>query len=81
MKQIIGRLRRGERIEGRVEEIQAHGELLVNFQGDLLRVSNESHLNLKPGEVVQLEVTATAPLRFQVIFHGRSKLGRLNQSI
>ena len=60
-------LRRGERIWAVIEDILEQQEVIVNFGGDLLRVGNESHRILRPGQRVLLQVTDTAPFRFRLM--------------
>ena len=57
----------GQRIWAKVEEIQAHKEILINHEGDLIRVLNLADQVLKPGDLVCLEVEALRPLKFRIV--------------
>ena len=56
----------GQLIWATVEELQMGNDLLVNYQGDLLRVHNQSHAEFRAGQRVRLEVMATVPLEFRL---------------
>lgn len=56
----------GEEVRGKVTEQLAGGELIISFEGDLLRVANESRKAFKVGEFVVLEVMALSPIRFKL---------------
>jgi hypothetical protein len=55
----------GQIIWATIEEIQSVRELLVNYQGDLLRVQNLTSGEFRLGQRIRLEVVATVPLEFR----------------
>lgn len=67
MKSSLRDLIRGDVIQGRVEEILPRRDLIISFQGTLLRVNNETQRDLKPGANVTLVVQAVQPLRFRLL--------------
>lgn len=74
MKFILNRLALGDRLWGKVEEILPGNELLMNFDGDLIRVQNEAGRPWKRGDRVEVIVRALEPLRFQLNPHTKSLL-------
>ena len=79
MKFVLRELRVGDTLEGRIIELLAGDELLINFDGDLLRVANETRKPFKLGARVTLIVRAIQPLKFQLM-PGR-RAGHLDLSI
>jgi hypothetical protein len=75
MKFVVGDLKLGDTLTGRIEELLPGNELLLNFSGDLLRVHNETKRPLQVGEAVAVVVKAIDPLRFQLM-PDRSELRR-----
>ncbi len=60
-------LKLGQKVWATVEEVLVQNEIIVNFQGELLRVSNQTFRSLRPGQRIQLAVTTVAPLGFQLM--------------
>jgi hypothetical protein len=67
MKQTLPHLKIDEKVWATIEETQANNELLVNFHGDLVRVTNASGRKFRPGQRIQLKVTSLDPLGFQLL--------------
>lgn len=55
-----------QKVRAKVSEVQRDRSLIVSFSGSLLRVENQSNVNFKEGDVVELIVVATKPLRFRL---------------
>ena len=53
-------------VRAKVTEVQRDGSLIVSFSGSLLRVENQSKVSFKMGEIVELIVIATKPLKFRL---------------
>lgn len=66
MKRIVPHLKLEQKVWALVEEIIST-DLIVNFQGDLIRVGNQSGRRFRPGQRIQLKVTAISPLNFQLL--------------
>ena len=75
MKFTIPNLKLGETIKGIVDDVLPGNELLINFNGDLIRVSNETRKPVKRGQLIELIVTAVSPLQFRLASHPK-KAGR-----
>ena len=67
MKFTINRLKPGEVVSAEVVETVSNGELIVNFNGDLIRVANESQRKFAPKQSLQLRVMTVSPLSFQLV--------------
>ena len=67
MKFTIPKFQIGQRVAARVEDIVSTEAIIVNFAGDLLRVSNKTGRKFKLGEAIQLEVRQLKPLQFQLV--------------
>lgn len=67
MKFVLGRLKVGEVVGAEVVEVVSPGQLIVSFAGDLIRVANQSFIDLKPGQRVTLRVQTLRPLSFQLM--------------
>lgn len=81
MKQVIGSLKAGDRIIGRVAEVIDATSIIISFGGDLIRVHNESRRSFKAGDEVDCYVTGVKPLAFR-LFQGSSRtLGRFDVSV
>ena len=61
------KLKVGERIFVRVEEVAFDASLIVDFAGVLFRVVNQTSRKFKPGDRVFLKVSAEGPLEFQIV--------------
>ncbi len=60
-------LKTGQKVWATVEDVLVGEELIVNYHGDLLRVANQSQRRFRPGQRIQLNVTSTTPLQFQLL--------------
>ncbi len=67
MKFVLPQLKVDQRIWALVEEVVQQQELIVSFQGDLVRVSNQSERRFRPGQRIQLVVASTNPLGFKLM--------------
>ena len=73
MKNTIYKLRVGDQIWAQVVEHISASEFIVSFQGDLVRVRNESLCSLKPDEKILVRVMSLAPLSVQNVQPGDTK--------
>lgn len=67
MKQTLPQLALQQKVWALIEEVLDNEDLIVSFQGDLIRVQNQSGKKFRPGQRIQLKVTALEPLGFQLI--------------
>lgn len=67
MKFVVNNFKLGQEVTAQVEELLPDDHLIVNFKGDLMRVSNLSQMIVEVGESVRLKVTAVNPLAFQLL--------------
>jgi hypothetical protein len=63
----------GQRVQGRVTEQLPSGELIISFEGDLLRVSNESRHKFTAGDLVDLQVASQNPVTLKLATKLRSR--------
>lgn len=75
MKQTISSLSIGQKVWATVEELLEPNELIVNFDGDLLRVANRATRRFRPGQRIQLHVESTQPLNFKLVEPRRLTFG------
>lgn len=75
MKLRISALKIGQKVWATCEEVRSNSEILVNFEGDLLRVQNLSGRTLRVGQRLQLLVESTAPLQFRLVEARRLRFG------
>lgn len=66
MKKIVPHLKMNQLVWALVEELISD-DLIVNFQGDLIRVANQSGRRFRPGQRIQLKVVAIEPLGFKLL--------------
>jgi hypothetical protein len=66
MKRIIPQLKVDQKVWAIIEEVISEN-LIVNFQGDLIRVANQSGRRFRPGQRIQLMVTSISPLGFKLL--------------
>lgn len=66
MKKIVPHLKLDQKVWALVEELM-NSDLIVNFQGDLIRVGNQSGRRFRPGQRIQLKVASISPLSFQLL--------------
>jgi c-di-AMP phosphodiesterase-like protein len=84
MKMTVHKLRVGDLIRAQIIEVIGAGdELIVSFQGDLIRVQNKSLSTLRGGDKILVRVTQTAPLFFQLVSEDDEKRGatRINLQV
>ncbi len=75
MKPRISSLKLGQKVWATCEEVRQDREILVNFEGDLLRVQNLSDRQLRVGQRIQLHVEAVQPLQFRLVDAKRLRFG------
>lgn len=66
MKKTIPLLRVGQMIRAEIVETNQES-LIVNFNGDLLRIENQSSAVIQPLDQIWLEVQGLSPLRFKLV--------------
>ena len=64
----------GQKVWAVVEDLVTPTSLIVNFNGDLVRVENHTDKTLRTGSRIQLEVTKTNPLSFKLVEPQRIKI-------
>jgi hypothetical protein len=69
VKPTLSHLKVGDQIKGRILEIQDDGSMVISFQGDLIRVCNQTQKILKCGSAIDLIVTAISPYAFRLAEH------------
>lgn len=67
MKFTLHRLKIGDVVRAQIVELFADGECIVSFQGDLIRLRNESVAKLQLSDKILVRVIATRPLLFQML--------------
>jgi hypothetical protein len=72
MKKIVPHLKLDHKVWALVEEVNGTN-LIVNFQGDLIRVGNQSGKRFRPGQRIQLLVVSIQPLGFKLLESRGSK--------
>ena len=73
MKTVVTRFRVGQRVFALVKERLENGDIIAAFQGDLLRIRNQTVKQFSKGERVELEVRSTAPLSFRIYENNQSR--------
>lgn len=71
MKKIVPHLKLDHKVWALVEEVNGTN-LIINFQGDLIRVGNQAGKRFRPGQRIQLLVVSIQPLGFKLIESTRS---------
>ena len=66
MKFHLPQFQPGDRVEAKVTEIQRDGSMVVEFQGDLIRVQNKTQRRFQMGQNISLVVTAINPYAFRL---------------
>ena len=66
MKTKISKFNTGQQVEAKISEVLSSGDLIAVFQGDLLRVQNQTRRRFQVGEIITLEVSAVRPLSFRL---------------
>ncbi|MDZ4678100.1 MAG: hypothetical protein SGI74_11410 [Oligoflexia bacterium] len=67
MKPHLRNLRKGQLVWAIVEENIAKSEVIINFNGDLVRVLNLSARILRAGQRVNLKVDCVHPLKLKLM--------------
>lgn len=62
----LSSLKKGQILHAVVEDISSTTGVLLNFQGDLLRISNLTGQMISKGQSIRLQVRNLSPLEFQV---------------
>ena len=73
MKRVLNQVSIGQRLPATIEEVVSNKNFIINFQGDLIRVSNKASRVLKVGQQVELEITSIKPLGFRLIDGSRRR--------
>lgn len=66
MKAFVRQLRRGDTVDVIVREQLRGGDLIITYNGDLLRVTNATLRTFAAGQTVNLVVASTEPLSFRL---------------
>ena len=66
MKTKVSKFNTGQQVEAKISEVLSNGDLIAVFQGDLLRVKNQTQKTFRVGEHIVLEVSAVRPLSFRL---------------
>lgn len=69
-------LQLNQSLRGSVIEILSEDELLMSFNGALVRVHNETRRPMKVGQVISVIVKAIEPVRLQLLEDRRSQRRR-----
>lgn len=83
MKFTVHKLRVGDLVRAQIIEVLRPGrgesgsgeELIVSFQGDLIRVQNKSQSAFVSGDKILVRVTQVSPLLFQLVGADDAKRG------
>jgi hypothetical protein len=79
MKSQIHKLRIGDLLWATIEEVITANEYIVSFQGDLVRVKNQTQKVFQSSEKMLVRVIAIDPLEFQMVSEPYKKnLGRID---
>jgi hypothetical protein len=70
------KFREGERLQAKVEEVLAGNELVVIYDGQYLRVINDSGRKFQPGHLLHLIVVGVSPLKLQLYSQYMKKFDR-----
>lgn len=76
-KGFFNSLEKGQIFSAVVEEVTSLTEVLCNFQGELLLISNYTGQMLKKGDTVQLQVVSVSPLKFEFFQFSSRKFVRV----
>lgn len=79
MKFTVPSFKVGQRVFARVEEVVSKTSLIVNFNGDLLRLENHTGRRIVEDEMIELEIRAVEPLRFQLV--STTRTNRIDYSV
>jgi len=66
MKFHLPQFQPGDRVKAKVAEIQNNGFMIVEFQGDLIRVQNQTQRCFQAGQDIALVVTRIQPYTFRL---------------
>lgn len=73
----LNSLKKDQILHAKVEEISSVTGILLNFQGDLLRISNLTGQIISKGQSIRLQVISLQPLQFQVFDSHSSRFQRV----
>ncbi|MGZ3772799.1 MAG: hypothetical protein ACXVCN_03775 [Bdellovibrio sp.] len=76
-KTFLHSLKKGQILRATVEEVTSRKEILCNFQGELLLVSNLTGNTLQKGDHIQFQVKSVDPLEFQIFNPRNQKFERV----
>ncbi len=74
MKPTVSSLKQGQKVWATIEEVLDANQLLVNFEGDLLRVNNQAMRRFRQGQRIQLNVVGITPLSFKLVETNRIQI-------
>ena len=75
MKLALSQLKIGQELVAQISECFADGDVIVAFQGDLIRVKNQTSKRFQPGDRIPLKVVGLQPIAFQYVVKARSRSG------
>ena len=61
----------GEIVSAKITEVVNQNEMIVSFDGDLLRVVNQTGQPMRVGQFVRVQVMAVRPLQFRLVAENR----------
>lgn len=76
-RSFLNSLEKDQILIANVEEVTSSSEALVNFQGELLLISNNTGQKLKQGDKITLQVLSVDPLRFHIFNPQSTKFQRV----
>lgn len=83
MKENLRSLKVGDHLFAEIHEVLSRHECIVSLNGDLVRVRNESLVDLQPFQRVRVRVSQLSPMALQIVGerHERGGFLRLDVSI
>jgi hypothetical protein len=69
-------LKKGETILAYVSEVLPDHWLIMNYEGQLVRVLNQSGHNYKVNDPIKLMVKNTSPVEFQIFYRAARSIDR-----
>ena len=68
----------GQHIICKIIELVDQNDLIVSFQGQLLRVHNQSKRKFANSQFIELEVMSLKPLRFSIVESESANIKQMN---
>ena len=81
MRSYLNNLSVGLMVKAEVVELQSLTEVIVSFNGDLLKVQNKTRRSFKLGDCVDLIITSLKPFGFKLATRGSQKHLKLDISV